>query len=130
MSTLRWRGPGTFTDHANDVRARPESEHEFSDEQADAYLNHPLFGDRWERVDDEGVSASADTDTTAANDEPNPPDGKLTDIDGVGPATADDLREAGYEDLDGLRGASKEELTAVDGVSDSLAETIVGTLNE
>lgn len=48
----------------------------------------------------------------------------LEAFDGVGPQTADALREAGYDTPDDVRNADAGELTDVDGVSESLADDL------
>lgn len=55
---------------------------------------------------------------SGADDEPRRTDGgrtpgELTDLDGIGPARADKLRDAGFETLADVRGASQEELADV-----------------
>lgn len=56
--------------------------------------------------------------------EDTPSDGSLTDLDGVGDATADKLREAGYETLKDVHLADAEALAEVDGISADLAESL------
>ena len=41
----------------------------------------------------------------------------LTDIDGVGPAIAEQLRGAGFETVDNVKEASIEDLCVVDGIT-------------
>lgn len=48
----------------------------------------------------------------------------LTDFEGVGPAKADALEDAGYGTVEQVEDATVEDLAAVDGVSESDAETI------
>jgi hypothetical protein len=48
----------------------------------------------------------------------------LTDIDGVGPTTADALRAAGFETVADVRAATTEELTAAEGVGPARASRI------
>lgn len=45
----------------------------------------------------------------------------LTELSGVGDATAESLRDAGYDTVDAVRSASVEDLVDVDGVGESLA---------
>lgn len=55
---------------------------------------------------------------------------ELTDINGVGPAKAETLRENGYESVEDVANADEEELEAVDGVGDDRAlEFIVSAQN-
>jgi len=49
---------------------------------------------------------------------------ELTDIAGIGEATAESLREAGYETVEHLRVATEEQLTEVEGVGAALAARI------
>jgi hypothetical protein len=72
MPTIRYLGPGRFTDHRRDFEALPGSDHDLPDDQAAAYLDHELFGDRWERVDtpdDAGSSTALDDGDSAAESE-------------------------------------------------------------
>ncbi|MWG35146.1 50S ribosomal protein L32e [Halomarina oriensis] len=54
----------------------------------------------------------------------------LEDIDGVGDAKAESLREAGFESVEDVQAATAEELTSVDGISESLAERILADVSE
>lgn len=49
---------------------------------------------------------------------------ELTDIDGVGEAKAEALREAGFESVDDVRRASQDDLSEADGVGKALAARI------
>jgi large subunit ribosomal protein L32e len=49
---------------------------------------------------------------------------ELEDVGGVGPATAESLREAGYERVTDLKAASQSELAEVDGIGNALAARI------
>ena len=145
MPTIRYLGPGRFTDHGRDFEARPGTDHDLPDDQAAAYLDHELFGDRWERVDasDDAGSSTAPDDRDAdsedggggggdgddGEDEDDEPggesDGKeFDDLDGVGDKIADRLRDAGYSSFDDLRNADSGSLTKVDGITESKAEKI------
>lgn len=54
-------------------------------------------------------------------------DASFTDLSGVGEATADALREAGYESVEAVRDADPDALAAeVDGIGESLASDITG----
>ncbi|MFB6087216.1 MAG: 50S ribosomal protein L32e [Haloarculaceae archaeon] len=67
---------------------------------------------------DAGESAEEDATDAEAEDEYE----DLTDISGVGPARAEDLREAGLETVDEVRGASQSEVADV--VGNALAARI------
>ena len=49
----------------------------------------------------------------------------LEDIDGVGDAKAESLREAGYESVEDVQAATVDDLTEVEGISESLAERML-----
>lgn len=78
----------------------------------------------------------ADDGTIESERAPEPPDtsgedsaaeGSLTDLDGVGEATADELRSAGYESVADVRNADPDTLAAdVDGIGDDLAASLTG----
>ena len=51
----------------------------------------------------------------------------ITDLPGVGEATAEKLREAGYKDLMGLAVASPADLVEVAGVGEAVARKIINT---
>jgi large subunit ribosomal protein L32e len=53
----------------------------------------------------------------------------LEDIDGVGSAKADALREAGFDSVADVENATVEELTEVEGISESLAERILADVS-
>jgi large subunit ribosomal protein L32e len=59
------------------------------------------------------------TDTGAAPDERD-----LTDLDGVGPTTAEALREAGFESVADVHAATVGDLTTVGGIGPSKAQRI------
>jgi NAD(P)-dependent dehydrogenase (short-subunit alcohol dehydrogenase family)/predicted flap endonuclease-1-like 5' DNA nuclease len=67
--------------------------------------------------------ADEDDGTGGAVAEP-PGTGSLTDINGVGPTTADALRAAGFETVTDVRAATTEELTAAEGVGPARASRI------
>ncbi len=54
----------------------------------------------------------------------------LTDIPGVGPATAQKLREAGFYSLEAIAIASPEEIAGISGISTSAAQRIIATARE
>ena len=141
MPTIRYLGPGRFTDHGRDFEARPGSDHDLPDDQAAAYLDHELFGDRWERVDtpDDAGSSTAPDDRDADSEDGGgdggggdgeDEDAPLADLDGVGNTIADRLRDAGYASLDDLRDADSESLTEVDGITESKVEKIDDQLDK
>jgi len=78
----------------------------------------------------ETVESDADADETAdaadeASEDGDATEGTdFTDLDGVGPATADELRAAGYDSFADLREASVDDLTDVTNVSADDAESI------
>ena len=49
----------------------------------------------------------------------------LEDVDGVGEAKAESLREAGYESVEDVQAATVDDLIEVEGISESLAERIL-----
>lgn len=54
----------------------------------------------------------------------------LTVLDGVGPSTADSLRNAGFDTFDRLRYVSLNRLMEVDGISERKANAILEQLND
>jgi NAD(P)-dependent dehydrogenase (short-subunit alcohol dehydrogenase family)/predicted flap endonuclease-1-like 5' DNA nuclease len=73
------------------------------------------------------VEVTDASDTTGdADDETaqEPAERDLTEIDGVGPTTAEALRAAGFETVADIRGAATEDLTAADGVGPAKAQRI------
>jgi predicted flap endonuclease-1-like 5' DNA nuclease len=129
MPTLRWEGDSRFTDQQRDFVARPNTEHDLSDEQAEEYGSHALFGDDWVAVEaatkseaDESDSGGQSTDESDASEETGG-DG-FTTLDGVGDATAEHLRDAGYETFNDLRNASVDDLASVESITDGKAESI------
>lgn len=54
----------------------------------------------------------------------------LTDFTGVGPDTADNLREAGFESVDDIQGASAEDLAKVKGIGLKKARELVDQSEE
>jgi len=53
----------------------------------------------------------------------------LEDIDGVGDAKAESLREAGYDSVEDVEAATVADLTEVEGISESLAERILADVS-
>lgn len=71
--------------------------------------------------DDGGVSEGATHD----GDGDEEGDGRsLVDVDGVGPATAESLRDGGFETVADLRAATRDDLTDVDGIGPAKADQI------
>jgi len=54
----------------------------------------------------------------------------LTDLPGVGPVTAEKLREAGYSSLEAIAIASPQELAEATGISPSIAQKIIAAARE
>lgn len=138
MPTLRWEGDSRFTDNRRDFVARPNTEHDLSDEQADVYQSHALFGDQWVAVEGEGETDAeaqderepAESDSGGQSSDESDMESEtgseddFTMLDGVGDATAEHLCEAGYETVDDLRNASVDDLTSVESITESKAESI------
>ena len=57
-------------------------------------------------------------------------DADLKDLDGVGGATADELRENGYESVADVAAAGPEGLATVDGITESVAEDLIEQASE
>lgn len=124
--TLRWTGDGTYTDNGRDFSARPDSEHDLPDEQAEEYLSHDLFGDRWERAgEDADILKAGEEDTESADDSASPDEegDDLRQLEGVGKSTAKSLTTKGFGSFEAIREASVADLAAVKNVSESDAET-------
>jgi hypothetical protein len=83
---------------------------EQDDDDVDATIDSIQSGD--------GVPDDSGSGGTASEAE------SFEDLDGVGEARADDLRDAGYETIGDLRDAGASELADIDGVSESLAASI------
>jgi predicted flap endonuclease-1-like 5' DNA nuclease len=96
---------------------------EVDDEKGEALLEAHDYLARAPK--DAAVTDDSDEDdpreTAAESDDPPADEDDLTELDGVGPARADELREAGYESYADLRAASADELAAIDGVSEDAA---------
>lgn len=79
-------------------------------------------------VDEEDGIGDGDEDggeSEGDEDDEDDGDGRaLVDVDGVGPATAESLREAGYETVTDLRAATRDELTDVDGIGPARADQL------
>lgn len=69
MTRIRWLGPGVFTDYARDFRAKPDTEHELEDSQAEAYLNHDQFAHKFELVGEPDAETAAALDPDESEDE-------------------------------------------------------------
>lgn len=71
-----------------------------------------------------------DVDNDGDPEQPNAEDfDNFASLDGVGPATEDNLYDAGYETFDDLRAASDEDLLAIDGIGQSALDSIQDDLN-
>jgi NAD(P)-dependent dehydrogenase (short-subunit alcohol dehydrogenase family)/predicted flap endonuclease-1-like 5' DNA nuclease len=95
-----------------------------TDASADEGMNEATAdeatGDDDREQADEGDTVQVEvTDTGAAPDERD-----LTDLDGVGPTTAEALREAGFESVADVRAATVGDLTTVGGIGPSKAQRI------
>lgn len=141
MPTLRWDGDGRFTDNQRDFIARPGTEYDLSEEQAEQYRSHALFGEDWVDVDgetDAGTESdpASESDTTEQDTEESTDESEetveddFTMLNGVGDATAEHLRDAGYTTFDDLLNTSAEELADVDGITESKAVSIHEQLSE
>jgi large subunit ribosomal protein L32e len=110
MSTHRWTHGKALVRH--DADERIEQGETFAPSESELRA----FGDRIEKVespdDAESDDADPDEDTDAES---------LTDLEGVGEATAEKLRDAGFGSVADVRAADTDELTDVDGISESLA---------
>ncbi len=72
-----------------------------------------------------------DEDEAEEADEDDEPEiQELTDISGVGDSKAEDLREAGYDNVAKVKGASQDELANVDGIGMALAARIKADIGD
>ena len=132
-TTVRYLGPGTYTDHGRSFKARPDTEHDLPDEQAEEYLSHELFGDRWERVgEDADILEAAEEDAETADDDATPEaeGDDLQSLTGVGKSTAENLDAKGFGSFDAIREASVADLAGVQNVSESDAESLKEQLDK
>lgn len=111
MATHRWTHGKPLHRHAPDETIELGDEFEPSEGEINA------FNDRIEELeaesDDENVVVEPEVEVSDVQ--------PLTDLDGVGEATADSLHEAGYTTVEDVRSESVENLVAVDGVGEALA---------
>lgn len=70
---------------------------------------------------DAASAESTEPDETTATDTDAEPAGDLTDIAGVGEATAEALASAGFESIADVRAADPADLTAADGIAEKQA---------
>ena len=70
-------------------------------------------------------STEADDDSEGSDEDDSAGGDALTDLNGVGEDTADDLRAAGYETPADVRDADRDELTEVDGIGEATAADLV-----
>ena len=112
---------------------------ELDDDVADHYLEEHSFvevGSDDDPVDADGEAApeydpavtsedvSVEGEITASAQEADSEDDFAT-LTGAGEVTAQNLRAAGFESFDDLASADSAEVAAVEGVSDTLAESLV-----
>lgn len=86
-------------------------------------------GEKFEATDAElsafAGSIEAVPDDESGDSDSSDSDEALTDLEGVGESTADDLTEAGYESVADVRSADADQLAEdVDGIGQSLAESL------
>lgn len=132
-TTVRYLGPGVYTDNRRDFSARPESEHDLPDEQAEEYLSHELFGDRWERVgEDTDILEAAEEDAETADDDVTPEEAgdDLTKLEGVGEKTANLLDDNQFGSFEAILDASIADLTAINNVSEDDARSFQEQIRE
>lgn len=55
---------------------------------------------------------------------------ELTDVTGIGPSTAEDLRDAGYEDIGDVYESNVQELAEIQGIGPTTAEKILNDISE
>jgi len=55
---------------------------------------------------------------------------ELTDVSGIGPSTAEDLRDVGYEDIGDVYEADVQELAEIQGIGPATAEKILDNISE
>lgn len=83
-------------------------------------------GGECDGADDGNEPDDAEEDADGTVDEPD----ALEDVAGVGPATAEALRAAGYETIADLREASREELTGVERIGPAKADQIKSDVDQ
>ena len=114
MSTHRWTHGKALVRHDADERIEKNEEFDPTESELRA------FGDRIEEVES--------SDSSAADDDAEPEEDadaeSLTDLEGVGEATAEKLRDAGFESVADVRAADADDLADVDGLSESLADEL------
>ncbi|WP_336135212.1 helix-hairpin-helix domain-containing protein [Natronomonas amylolytica] len=94
----------------------PPEEHDAAAEEAgDAAAETDDTGGETAEPEHETTATDAESDTDAE------PAGDLTDIAGVGEATAEALAAAGFDSIAAVRDADPADLTAVDGIADKQA---------
>jgi large subunit ribosomal protein L32e len=108
MSTHRWTHGKALVRH--DADERIEQGETFAPSESELRA----FGDRIEKVEPPD-DAESDEGTDAES---------LTDLEGVGEATAEKLRDAGFGSVADVRAADTGELVDVDGISESLASEL------
>lgn len=129
VTYLYTRGVMAALDIEPEPQTPPSSPEEGADEAGDG-------------VSPDGADAADATDAPSADDGPadgdteaagtsgaeagdgGDADRTLTDVDGVGPATAESLRDAGFASVADLRAASRDDLADVDGIGPAKADQI------
>jgi N utilization substance protein A len=74
-------------------------------------------------AEESGAAAGAEAAAAVAEDQPD--ESGLTSIEGVGPKTAEHLREAGYDTIEKIAAMSDEEILAVPGIGEKTAQKIL-----
>jgi predicted flap endonuclease-1-like 5' DNA nuclease len=92
-----------------------------SEAAADRLLENWPF----EAVNDDSTEADDKDDSEGSDEDDSEEADGLTDLNGVGEDTADDLRAAGYETPADVRDADSDELTDVDGIGEATAADLV-----
>jgi N utilization substance protein A len=76
-------------------------------------------------AEESGAAEVADAETEGAVAEDQPDESGLASIEGVGPKTAEHLREAGYDTVEKIAAMSDEEILAVPGIGEKTAQKIL-----
>ena len=84
----------------------------------------------FEVVNDDSTEADDEDDSEGSDEDDSAETNALTDLNGVGEDTADDLRAAGYETPGDVRDADPDELIDVDGIGEATAADLVDESEE